>query len=140
MNLTKLMFRIRDNPAVGAAYRSLRNVTQGRGWGGFHRDAIYRGLALDLLVAFEFTSFVETGTYRGYTTELIASRFPKLPTYSSEVVQSTYDTAVRTLKRYPNIRLSRSSSDEWIGGLLKTGELGEMPFFYLDAHWETYWP
>ena len=132
--------RLRSNRLVGAAYRNLRTLAQGPGWGGFHRDPIYGGAALDLLGAFGFTSFVETGTFRGYTTELVASRFPKLPTYSVEVMPETYETARRFLKKYPNIRMSLGTSDGWIAGLLKTGELGAKPLFYLDAHWQTYWP
>jgi hypothetical protein len=135
-----LMHRLRENKLVGTAYRRLRTLAQGPGWGGFHRDPIYGGAVLDLLGAFDFTAFVETGTFRGYSTELVASRFPKLPTYSVEVVRETYDAARRFLGRFPNIRLSQGTSDEWIAGLLKTGELGPRPFFYLDAHWQTYWP
>jgi hypothetical protein len=140
MSLRQLLFKVRSNPFVGSVYRSVRNLAQGPGWGGFHRDPIYGGLVLDLLSAFKFTSFVETGTFRGYTTELIATRHPELTVYSSEVVQSTYDAAHRALKKYPNIKLSLKNSDEWIAELLKTGELGAQPFFFLDAHWQTYWP
>lgn len=140
MSLTRLLFKIRETRIGGATYRNLRNLFQGPGWGGFHRDAIYRHLVLDLLGAFPFTSFVETGTYHGYSTELVASTYPNLPTYSSEGVQKTYETALRYLKKFPNIRLANASSDQWIEGLLKTGELGQMPLFYLDAHWQSYWP
>ena len=137
MHLTDRLRRIR---LLGDAYRRVRTLAQGPGWGGFHRDPIYRGLVLDLLNAFPFTSFVETGTFHGYSTELVASRFPALPTYSAEVVQSTYDEAHKFLRKYPNLHLARASSDEWVAGLLKSGQTGAMPFFYLDAHWQTYWP
>ncbi len=140
MSVKRLLFKIRETRLAGSAYRNLRNLFQGPGWGGFHRDAIYRHLVLDLLGAFPFTSFVETGTYHGYSTELVASTYPNLPTYSSEGVQSTYETARRFLKKFPNIRLAHASSDEWIAGHLKTGEFGQMPLFYLDAHWQSYWP
>jgi predicted O-methyltransferase YrrM len=71
------------------AYRRLRNVMHGPGWGGFHGDRVYREIMLELLRAFPFTSFVETGTSRGYSTELVASRVPALPVFTSEVLEST---------------------------------------------------
>lgn len=140
MGFTQFLFKVRSNRFVGSVYRSLRNMTQGPGWGGFHRDRVYGGMVLDLLSAFKFSSFVETGTYRGYTTELIAARHPELTVYSSEVVQETYDAARRALRKYSNIKLSLKNSDAWIAELLKSGEIGGMPFFFLDAHWQTYWP
>src|SRR5438067_4390212 len=133
MGLTQFLFKVRSNRLVGSMYRSVRNMAQGPGWGGFHRDRIYGGVVLDLLGAFKFSSFVETGTYRGYTTELIAARHPELTVHSSEVVQSTYDAAVRALRKYPNIKLSLKNSDVWIEELLKSGQLGAMPLFFVDA-------
>src|SRR5437868_2972698 len=135
-----LIHRMRRTKLAGSLYRRLRTLVQGPGWGGFHRDRIYRGLMLDLLEAFGFTSFVETGTYHGYSTELVASTYPKLPVYTSEVMQETYDASRRFLNRYKNIQMSLGSSDDWVGGLLKSGAAGAMPLFFLDAHWQTYWP
>src|SRR5690242_7808994 len=83
--------------------RRSRDLRYGRGWGGFHSDAIYRGVMLELLKAFPFTCFVETGTFFGYSTELIALHYPKLPVHTSEVVPATFETAKLALSRYPNI-------------------------------------
>ena len=87
-----------------------------------------------------FTSFVETGTYRWYSTELIASRFPKLPVFTVEVVPATYDRSRRFLGRYPNVTTMLGSSDDVVKQLLDEHKAGDLPLFYLDAHWQQYWP
>jgi predicted O-methyltransferase YrrM len=125
---------------VDVLYRAARNALGGRGWGGFHQDRVYRALVLDLLDAMAFTTFVETGTFRGHSTELVASRKPDLPIYTVEAVRETYDRARRALKRYPNITMILGSSDEAVRKLIADGKPGALPLYYLDAHWQTYWP
>lgn len=128
------------NPFTRYVQRRMRDTVHGRGWGGFHADAVYRGLMVDLLETFGFTSFVETGTYRGYSTEFIALNKPALPIFTTEVVAETYRTARMALRRYPNVVQLLESSDLSIARLIAEGKLGEMPLFYLDAHWQSYWP
>lgn len=135
-----LIHRLRETRLGDTVYRGLRTRISRPGWGGFHRDRVYQSLVLDLIQAFGFSSFVETGTDHGYSTELVASRFPKLPVFTTELVESTYQRAKRSLDRYPNITMILGSSDEALKQLLDEEKLGPSPLFYLDAHWHTYWP
>ncbi len=120
--------------------RRVRNALSGPGWGAFHHDAIYQGLIIDLIGALNPSSFVETGTFRGYSTELIAVKYPQLPIFTCEVVKASYQLASAALERYPNVKSYLGSSDEWIGGLLDQKQVGGFPIFFLDAHWQHYWP
>jgi hypothetical protein len=138
--MNKLLQKLRDTRLADAAYRGLRNRMYGPGWGGFHRDRVYQALVLDLLAAYDFSAFVETGTYRGYSTELVASRFPRLPVFTTEIVEPTYARSKRFLDRYPNITAILGSSDEVVKKLLDEKKFGPRPMFYLDAHWQSYWP
>ena len=132
--------QLRRSELLTRVYRRVRDVVSGPGWGAFHHDPIYRGVMLELVEALPFTSFVETGTYRGYSTELIASRHPKLPVFTSEVYEPSYHLARRALRKYPNITADLGSSDKWIEALLRDKKPGDFPLFFLDAHWQQYWP
>jgi hypothetical protein len=121
-------------------YRRFRNLVSGVGWGAFHGDAVYRELVLELLRAFPVTAFVETGTSRGYSTELVAAQFPALPVFTSEVLEETYRIARSGLSRYRNITQMLGSSEKCLDELLKSDRVGGMPLYYLDAHWQKYWP
>jgi hypothetical protein len=138
--MSKSLLKLRNSRLGDHAYRTMRNTLAGRGWGGFHKDRIYRALMLDLLNAFEFSSFVETGTFRGHSTELVASRFTKLPVFTTEVVESSYTRSKEFLGRYPNITCILGSSNEVVKKLLDEKTIGPRPLFYLDAHWQSYWP
>lgn len=125
---------------LGVVLRRIRNFRYGLGWGAFHGDAIYRKLMLDLPDAFRFTSFVETGTFRGYSTEFMALHKPQLPIFTIEVESCTYTLAQRALRKYPNITQYLGNSGDWIRDLIREQRLGDFPLFYLDAHWQRYWP
>ena len=133
------MSLIRNNFTLSIK-RTLRNWKDGRGWGGFHEDAIYKQLMQKLISAFPISSFVETGTSRGYSTEYIASKNPNLNVFTSEIMPDTFKTAHQVLKQYKNVTQFLGNSDECIGKRVVTGEFGSFPLFYLDAHWYDYWP
>src|SRR3954466_3381275 len=69
------------NPFTVEMARRWRNVFIGPDWNAFHRDHIYQGLVYEVLAALPVTSFVETGTWRGDSTQAIAMRHPKLPIF-----------------------------------------------------------
>jgi predicted O-methyltransferase YrrM len=125
---------------LGVALRRIRDFRYGTGWGAFHCDAIYCKLMIDLLDAFHFTSFVETGTFRGYSTELMARHKPQLPVFTVEVEPCTYKLAKRVLSQYPNITQFLGNSGEQIREMIREQRLGGFPLFFLDAHWQRYWP
>jgi hypothetical protein len=136
-----LIQTLRYNRFVLYGYRRVQDAFKGIGWGGFHGDRVYQSLVLELVRVGRLTSFVETGTSRGYSTELVASRWPKLPVVTAEVLPTTFRTARMALHRYPNVTQKLGSSEHVLAELVGRPELlGESPLFYLDAHWEEYWP
>ena len=141
-SLSRAVVKSKSRPVVwwGAALRRIRDLRYGAGWGAFHCDAIYRQLMLALLSAFHFTTFVETGTSRGYSTELVALHQPQLPIQTIEVVPATYELAKRSLARYPNISQHFGNSGDWIRDMIREHRFGNFPLFFLDAHWQRYWP
>lgn len=128
------------NPFTVELLRRFRNISIGPDWNAFHRDQIYRALMLEVLAAMPVSSFVETGTWRGDSTQMIARRYPKLPIYTSEVVKETFERARAVLKKYPNVTQDLGSSDAFVQKLIADKRIGDRPFFFLDAHWQTYWP
>ena len=105
----------------------------------FHGDRCYQQLVRSICSHFPITSFVETGTYLGDTTEYMANTIT-LPIYTSEVNEKFFQFAAERLKRYENVRASLASSEQVVRQAIEQNLLGPMPFFYLDAHWYDYWP
>ncbi len=132
--------RLRQSEGLAVVYRRVCNARYGRGWGGFHRDPIYRKLIEELIESLQPTAFVETGTYRGYSTEFVASRFPKLPIYTTEIVEDRYQLTKKQLNRYSNITAELGNSDAVVRKWVAERKPGALPLYFLDAHWETYWP
>lgn len=81
---------------------------------------------------------VETGTYRGVTTEWLAA-FGR-PVHSIEIEPRFYHFARRRLADHPNVDLRLGDSPGVIGGELATALEGRSVFAYLDAHWREHLP
>ncbi len=80
---------------------------------------------------------IETGTYLGNTTALLAQLFDQVHTI--EVSEPTFKTTKETLKSYKNIHCHLGSSEKILKEILPS--VREKPLlFYLDAHWEDHWP
>ena len=86
----------------------------------------------------QIKTIIETGTYRGTTTEWFAGF--DIPVISIEVHSPSYEFAKRRLKRYKNVSVRLGNSVNVLRTILSQPE-GAMPtFVYLDAHWENYLP
>ncbi|MDF2965795.1 MAG: hypothetical protein K0Q51_1183 [Rickettsiaceae bacterium] len=83
------------------------------------------------------TIAVETGTYIGGTTALLANVFSKV--YTIEIVEEHISKAKENLKDFTNIKYHLGSSPDMLQKLLPKLE-GKNVLFYLDAHWQNYWP
>ncbi len=105
-----------------------------------HGDKIHLSLLRKIIKEYNITSIVETGTFLGYTTELLAKEFPNLDIYTSEINPDFYKKAKKNLKNYKKIHIYNQTSPEFIKGLINEKKLGDRPFFYLDAHWLDDWP
>ena len=80
-------------------------------------------------------AIVETGTYRGTTTEWLAAF--QLPVLSCEAHPENYGFSRARLQATPNVRVLKADSRAFLRQLLG-GPFGDgRNLFYLDAHWNT---
>ena len=95
-------------------------------------------LITDLLAVVPVSAIIETGTFRGTSTEFFAEA--GLPVFSIEGAPRNYGFARAHLARYPNVHLVLGDSRVQLRRLLLE-ELSsfrrEVIFFYLDAHWNA---
>jgi hypothetical protein len=106
---------------------------------GFHRNKVLQQVA-DGFVDGGATSFVETGTHHATTASYMALRHPRLPIFTCEIDDQCLAISASVLRGRANVHLSRMSSEKFVGKLVSEGKLGDMPLFFLDAHWFDYWP
>lgn len=106
----------------------------------FHDDIFLQGAFILTANYFKPTSIVETGTFLGTTTAFIAKNFLKTPIYTCEINEKNYRKSNKNLKKYTNVRVIKENSPDFLQKLNDKELLGEMPIFFLDAHWENYWP
>jgi hypothetical protein len=94
------------------------------------RHMIFR--RLDHMLNFDV--MVETGSFRGTTTEWLAG-FGR-PVYSCELAERYFYYALARVAHYSNVHLSNQDSRLFLSAFCNTnaGKF-DIPFFYLDAHW-----
>lgn len=82
---------------------------------------------------------VETGTFRGTTTEWFSSF--GLPVISFEIIPRFAEFSRMRLKKRENVTVVTAESSEGLEKLIAAGADLEKPtLFYLDAHWYDYLP
>jgi hypothetical protein len=81
---------------------------------------------------------IETGTFRGTTTEWFA-KFD-LPVYTIESYRHNYEFAKLRLREKKNVHVEFGNSAEVLPILVATLDTSLPTFIYLDAHWEDYLP
>jgi len=81
---------------------------------------------------------VETGTFRGTTTEWLADF--GWPVASIESNITNYHFSKLRLQRKPNVRVEFGSSVDVLPKFPGQMDTSLPTFFYLDAHWENYLP
>ncbi len=116
--------------------RELRNS-----WGGpFNGQRFRQCIFFDILFYNKIEMIIETGTFRGTTTELFAAT--TLPVFTAEIHPRFFSfSKTRFTKRTTNIHLYNSDSRAFLR-LLANSNIGlnQSIFFYLDAHWEENLP
>jgi hypothetical protein len=96
-----------------------------------HRCKIF----LEILEACRPLAIVETGTYRGTTTEFMA-KMADIPVFTVEWNPRAFGFCKERLRRLRRVRLEEGDSRVFIRALISSGRLPRGPvFFYLDAHW-----
>lgn len=117
-----------------------RGTQSDRNWSGpFNGQQRRREVFNRLLDACDFQIFVETGTFRGVTTEFFAE-LKRGRVLSIEANRRNFGYASARLYRRSNVSLLLGDSAERLPlALALVGE--NMPgFVYLDAHWEAHLP
>lgn len=106
---------------------------------------------LDLMTKMNCQAIVETGTYRGTTTEFLART--GLPVHTIETDPRLFAYSRLRLRRLSNVRIHHGSSPDVIDrlGRINNGPAPSLVsgqhmlstqrvFFYLDAHWDAHIP
>lgn len=86
---------------------------------------------------YNINTAIETGTYKGHTSMFLSYLFNSV--HTTEINQSEYNDTYKILKNCSNITCHLGSSDKVFQHLLPSLK-GERLFFYLDAHWNDFWP
>jgi hypothetical protein len=103
--------------------------------GPFNGQSARRELFGAIVRACKPAAIIETGTYRGDTTQYMASTID-VPIFSVEVLRRNVGFARARLWRYRNVHLARGDSRNFLSKLIRSGRLNRGPIFaYLDAHW-----
>jgi hypothetical protein len=122
---------------VVGAIEYVLHSDRGIAWGGPFNGQRFRQELFQILVEkFKPAAIVETGTYLGTTTELLAAT--GLPIFSVESNPRCYGFAKARFWRRPNVHLlrgdSRAALRMWFAGPLRLAANCRL-FVYLDAHW-----
>jgi hypothetical protein len=104
-------------------------------WGGPFNGQEHRcKMFLEILEACRPVAIVETGTYRGTTTEFMA-KMADIPVFTVERNARAFGFCKERLRRLRRVRLEEGDSRVFIRALISSGRLPRGPvFFYLDAH------
>lgn len=136
----EVLKRAADLQVVGVA-EWLLQPSKRQGFGGpFNGQPLRLQFFAELLEQFRPEAIVETGTFRGTTTEYMA-RASGLPVWSVEMSPRHFGFARAQLQRRREVRLRLGESSSFLGELLAGSEwCGRRCFVYLDAHWGPGFP
>lgn len=82
---------------------------------------------------------IETGTYKGETTETLSKYFDKV--YSIEINKEFAEKAKERFINNSKIEIINGNSSDVLKEIIpKIINSDKYIFFYLDAHWNDYWP
>lgn len=107
------------------------------GGGPFGFD-ITTALQTDALMrAYGCDGIVETGCFRGDTTEFLSRAYPDLPVLTCDLDHVSAATTRLRLRDRQNVEVYHGDSAELLPHMLRRLK---KPLVYLDAHWNTRWP
>jgi hypothetical protein len=91
-----------------------------------------------IIFAADIASIIETGTYRGTTTEWFAQF--GLPVDTVETDKRFFSFSKARLSGFPNVAIHLGSSVPFLTRRLAGANMNDRVLFYLDAHWENSLP
>ena len=108
----------------------------GKEFGGpFNGQEFRQGIFKDLVSTYSFRAIVETGSFRGVTTEFMATE-SGLPVYTVEAESRFFHYAKLALRKNKKVKVILGDSRQFIVDLSKNKSFPkDSVFFYLDAHW-----
>jgi len=106
-------------------------------WGGpFNGQQHRQKMFVEILKSMGAGVILETGTFRGTTTEYMA-RESKIPVWTFESSREYYAYSLTRLWRFPNVKLRCVDSRRGLRGYFDGSPTSELACFcYLDAHWQ----
>jgi hypothetical protein len=108
--------------------------------GPFNGQQIRQTIFLELLSTFKFAAIIETGTYRGGTTQFFATR-SLLPVFTVEKNPRLYCYSKRRLSYLKNVHVELNDSRVFLESIAYNPNVPKSNvFFYLDAHWDNNFP
>jgi hypothetical protein len=125
-------------PQVVGMIDYVRAPSCGKVWGGpFNGQLSRQALFQEIIAKTQPHAIVETGTYFGTTTDLLAAT--GIPVYTIEADPYNFGFARARFWCRRNVRLllgdSRETLRKLFAGPFSSGVWGSVLFFYLDAHW-----
>lgn len=124
----------------------IKNLLPNWFWNFYNESEIYWNLTLkssippnsykrrnlqELCRKYQFENFIETGTYLGLTTVLIAEIIENI--YTFEPYAPLYKNLEKKFSNFKNITLIKSESEKGLPELLK--KINKNSIYYLDAHY-----
>jgi hypothetical protein len=105
----------------------------------FNSDPVVQKEISRLRNTFNIKCAIETGTYNGETTKFLGETFEEV--YSVEITDFYYQESKKNCSHLDNVQIYKDSSEIFLRTMLPVLEKKFDTFlFYLDAHWENYWP
>jgi hypothetical protein len=105
-------------------------------WGGpFNGQIARQDLIEKIIQVWSPDTVIETGTFRGITTEWFA-KCALVPIYSCEKNKRFFLQSCQRLANFKNIHLAMQDSRDFIRDMANTEVSKKKVLFYLDAHWE----
>ena len=130
------LFNEADLAYKAAALIDLADDELQDGWGGALNGQVGRQKILkEIINAWNPSALIETGTFRGITTEWLAE-LSNLPIYTCEKNKRYYFQAKARLEKFTNVNISLTDSREHLRQLAELPLSQERCLIYLDAHWE----
>ena len=115
--------------------RLSKGMSDGGGPFGFD---IHFALEIDYIIRkYNVKTFVETGTNAGDTSYYMAKTYPDIKIITSEIDPYLFTFASDRLKEFDNVEVFLQSSEKTVKQI---SDSIENPLYYLDAHWNEYWP